>query len=105
MENKKMNKLNLTKELAYLSSLGKSADIKDLTEDEQWELSDKLAQPLKRSMIKELKEDIQLLNAAIKDLEKPGIKWDLGDFLANLQGIAVDITKMEDHAKKNLKYN
>jgi len=45
-----------------------------LTEEQEWDLADKLAKPLKESMIKSLKEDVELITEAIAALKKPGVK-------------------------------
>lgn len=99
-----MQKFNLQKERDYLANLT-NAQKRPLSEEEEWKLSDNLAKPLKASMIKGLKEDIDLISDAIKDLEKPGEKWNLPNFLSNLQGIAKHISGIEQKAKQHLNYN
>jgi len=98
-----MQKLNLQKEREFLASV--CAETMELTEEQKWSLADKLAQPLKESMIKSLKEDVELITEAIAALKKPGVKWDLSDFLGSLQGIAKSIQEVERRAKKDLNYN
>lgn len=102
-----MKELNLQKERDYLASLSESGISKTAIakDDEEWDKADAAAKPIRKDMIKDLNEDIDLLKAAVKALKKPSIKFGLSDLTTNLQGIAKNITEIENQAKKSLNYN